>query len=323
VNVGLLIIVNLMWAAQYAAYKTATQKMGPITVSAWTFLFAALVLLPFLVVERVRRSKATVSGAESRVISSDRSLFYKRNIIGFLLLGVIGLIPASAFLAWGEDRSTASNASLIYLTVPIITAVLAAMILKERMTLIRWASLIIALAGVLILSDINWRHLELTQGRFLAGNLLVLVACTASSLYNVFCKELLSRFTPLEVLIYGYALAVLVSLPLLWWVEPLTLDAIKGYQIATWTAVLVLSVFSWGLGMLLWAFLLTRLDVSQASVSIYLLPFLGVLISALTLHEKVTSTMALGGLVTLAGTVLILGALSRISNGSSTGRKRG
>ena len=57
--------------------------------------------------------------------------------------------------------------------------------------------------------------------------------------------------------------------------------------------------------MVLWMFLLKRLDVSQASISIYLLPFLGVLISAVTLKEKVTTTMAVGGLVTMAGTILV------------------
>jgi len=70
-------------------------------------------------------------------------------------------------------------------------------------------------------------------------------------------------------------------------------------------ALIVLSTLSWGLAMVLWMFLLTRLDVSQASVSIYLLPFLGVLISAVTLKEKTTATTLVGGLVTLAGTILI------------------
>jgi len=70
-------------------------------------------------------------------------------------------------------------------------------------------------------------------------------------------------------------------------------------------ALIVLSALSWGLAMVLWMFLLKRLDVSQASVSIYLLPFLGVLISAATLHEKITAPMIVGGLVTLAGTILI------------------
>ena len=52
-------------------------------------------------------------------------------------------------------------------------------------------------------------------------------------------------------------------------------------------------------------FLLKRLDVSQASVWIYLLLFLGVLISALTRQEPITPAMIVGGLITLAGTILI------------------
>ncbi len=67
----------------------------------------------------------------------------------------------------------------------------------------------------------------------------------------------------------------------------------------------MLSVLSWGLAMVLGMFLLKRLDVSQASVSIYLLPFLGVLISAVTLKEKITTAMMVGALVTLLGTILI------------------
>lgn len=56
VDVLLLVLVNTMWAEQYAAYKTATARMGPVTVSTWTFLIAALTLLPFLARERDRPS---------------------------------------------------------------------------------------------------------------------------------------------------------------------------------------------------------------------------------------------------------------------------
>lgn len=301
VDIGILVLVNGMWAAQYAAYKVATEKMGPVTVSAWTFAMASLALLPFLLNER-RRSQLASDPAPP---SSARPGWIGRDVLGFIIIGVVGLIPASAVLAWGIDRSTASNAALIYLTVPILTAVLASAILGERMTLVRWASLGMSLVGVLILSDVNWRHLELADSKFLFGNALVLVACACSAFYNVYCKGLLRRFTPLEVLVFGYLIALTVSLPLLVWIEPLSREAVGAYGLRVWIALGVLSVFSWGLAMVLWMFVLKRLDVSQASVSIYLLPFLGVLISALTLHEKITPAMIVGGLITLAGTILI------------------
>lgn len=296
VNLTLLVLVNGMWAAQYAAYKTADAQMGPVTVSAWTFLFSALILLPFLIWEKRR-----VRGKAIEI----RRKWTPRDAAGFTIIGVFGLVPASALLAWGTERSTASNAALIYLTVPILTALLASIILGERMTRLRWLSLAISLVGVLLLSRSDLTHQKLTNEQFLAGNILVLLACASSSFYNVYSKELLSRFSELEVLVYGYTLALIISVPLLLWVEPLNFAQIAAYTRGTWMAVLILSVFSWGLAMVLWMFLLKRLDVSQASVSIYLLPFLGVLISALTLGEKITGPMLVGGGITLVGAIII------------------
>jgi drug/metabolite transporter (DMT)-like permease len=292
-NIFLLILVNTMWAAQYSAYKTASSQMGPVTVSAWTFILSALFLLPFLM-----RERAKAKGAPKRA-------WTRRDMNGFFVIGVLGLIPASAFLAWGTDRSTASNASLIYLTVPIVTALLAAIVLGEKMTKMRWVSLGMSLIGVLILSSSDLSQQSLAHKGFLIGNILVLLACASSSFYNVYSKELLGRFSELEVLVYGYLLAVVISIPLLIFVEPVSWAQIRAYTSATWFSVFILSFFSWGLAMVLWMFVLKRIDVSQASVSIYLLPFLGVLISSLTLHEPITGPMILGGLITLAGAILV------------------
>src|SRR5208282_3786773 len=185
-DAGLLVLVNAMWAGQYPAYKTATSQAGPVAISGWTFLIASVVLLPFLLKER------SANGPRGTAFE------WK----GFLLLALFGLLPGSAVLAWGTKLSTASNAALLYLTVPVITAVMAVAMLGERMTLVRWGSLGLSLFGVLIVSGPDWRHASFGNMQFAAGNLLVLVACTGSSFYNVHCKSLLRRFTPLEVLVF-------------------------------------------------------------------------------------------------------------------------
>jgi drug/metabolite transporter (DMT)-like permease len=102
-----------------------------------------------------------------------------------------------------------------------------------------------------------------------------------------------------------YTIALVFSVPFLFWVERFSFSDVRAYTRNTWIALLALSILSWGLAMVLWMFLLKRLDVSQASVSIYLLPFLGVLISAVTLKERITPATVVGGLVTLMGTILI------------------
>ncbi len=58
---------------------------------------------------------------------------------------------------------------------------------------------------------------------------------------DVYSKELLRRFTPLEVLVYGYLLALVVNMLLLVWVEPLSIWRVRTYTRATWTALFVLS----------------------------------------------------------------------------------
>ncbi len=307
-DLGLLILVNAMWGAQFTAYKLVSSDVGPVTVGVWIFLIAGIILIPFVV--RERRYAPTVPRSDAHSSAPDRSLLSRRNLAGFVAISVFGLVPASAFMAWGVARSTASNSALINLTIPIITALLAVAMLGERMTAARWASLIVSLAGVLILSDFDWRHLALTSSRFLLGNFLVLLSCACSSFYNVCSKELLRRFSPVEVLAFGYFLAALASIPLLCWIEPFSLPSLRYYSSATWIGLLLLGVFVWGLAMVLWMSLLKRLDVSQASISVYLLPFLGVLISAIFLGEKITGMMVLGGSVTLAGTIFVV-ALDR------------
>lgn len=291
-DAGLLVLVNAMWAAQYPAYKTATSRAGPVALALWTFLIAALVLAPFFLRER----RASTSPAR------------RFDWWDFLLLAALGLIPGSAVLAWGTKLSTASNAALLYLTLPVITAVMAVTLLGERMTMVRWGSLLLALLGVLIVSGSDWHHANLHSLKFLGGNLIILAAITGSAFYNVYSKRLLGRFTPLEVLVFGYLIAAGLCVPLVLGMEPSALAATRLYTSGVWVSLVVLSVFSWGLAMVLWMYLLRRLDVSQASVSIYLLPLLGVLFSAVLLKERITPAMLVGGLLTLAGTILITSA---------------
>jgi len=59
------------------------------------------------------------------------------------------------------------------------------------------------------------------------------------------------------------------------------------------------------LSMILFLNVLTRLDATQAAISNYLIPFFGVVVAALVLHERITKFMALGGILVLASTLLV------------------
>jgi drug/metabolite transporter (DMT)-like permease len=80
---------------------------------------------------------------------------------------------------------------------------------------------------------------------------------------------------------------------------------IAGYSTATWLAIAVLGFLSWGVAMILWMWVLNRLEVGQVSTSIYLLPLFGLILSIVTVHDRITLSQILGGALTVVGTVTL------------------
>ncbi|MBV8375386.1 MAG: DMT family transporter [Verrucomicrobia bacterium] len=285
-NLVLLVAVNLMWAAQYPAYKVASDHMDDVTLNFWTFLLAALFLIPFLV--RSGRPRTRFSWS----ICGD-----------FLVLAIFGLLPPSVCLSWGIAHSSASNASLISLTIPVLMVIMAVIMLGEHMTPLRWISISAALLGTLVISRISVDR-SFFASKLLAGNVVIFLAGAGSAFYNAFGKKLLARFSEMEVLIYGYvfACAACGALSAAFGARPFY--RVTGYPFSAWLGILVLGGLSWGLAMALWMWVLNQLDLSQISASVYLLPLFGVILSAMTLHEKLTLVQIFGGLIVLFATYL-------------------
>ena len=78
--------------------------------------------------------------------------------------------------------------------------------------------------------------------------------------------------------------------------------------------MLLLGVVCSVLGTVLWLYALTRLEVGQAVVSVYLVPFFGVLLAAVFLHEPITLPMIVGGAITLVGTILSSPRMAQAAN---------
>jgi drug/metabolite transporter (DMT)-like permease len=68
---------------------------------------------------------------------------------------------------------------------------------------------------------------------------------------------------------------------------------------------MVLGAFSWGIAMVLFFWVLKRLEVAQVSVSVYLMALFGVILSVAMLHEKMSMLQIVGGGLVLAATVFL------------------
>jgi drug/metabolite transporter (DMT)-like permease len=88
-------------------------------------------------------------------------------------------------------------------------------------------------------------------------------------------------------------------------IRKVTFARVGQFTARTWTGLLLLTFFHNFLSMVLFLKALKQLDASQAALSNYLITVFGVIIAAVWLHEKLTLSAIIGGLLVLAGTMLV------------------
>jgi len=274
--------------------KLAQQQTGPLFTTVFPISLATLALY---VLVHARRKGETIPGRPAKMPT--------RTLVEFIMIGLFGQVGAQLCANWGVRLSLASNGSILALTLPISTAVMAYFILGERMTWVRWVSFALALAGVVECSGIDWKQLDLTSPRFLLGNLMLFISILASAFYNVYSKHLLRCYTPLEVILYSYYTVIVILLPLALHAEPEGFRNLFHYSRTVWVGLTLLTVFQYFLSMVVFMNVLKRLDATQAGLMNYLIPFFGLVSAATVLHEHLTRSMVIGGALVLVSTLLI------------------
>jgi drug/metabolite transporter (DMT)-like permease len=289
---SLLALASLIWSGQGIAVKVLDPHLGPIAITFLPFYVTTLLFVPLLL--RLRRQNPGSPAPTAR------------DWVRFTIAGVGGQVLAQLGMTWGISKSLASNGSILNLLIPVISAVLASFMLKERLTLLRIVSLAIGLVGVVFLSVGDLRQASFGSMKYLTGNLLIFGGCFGSSFYNVYCKGLMQKFQEIEILIFSYVTASIASIPLLIWAEPFHLRSLFAFDGKSIAAFLFLALFMYGASMLLFFKALQHLDVTTASTSLYLVPVFGVLLAAVLLGERLNPAALIGAAIVLISTILVV-----------------
>lgn len=273
---GVLILVNAMWAFQFSGARLAVSELGPVLVTLVPLALATLLVIPFAKLDLFRPKNG-------------------RLIFDIVLLGTFGVLPAQLCLVLGVQRTLASNASVISLTVPVLTAICASIFLNERMTVLRRISFAVAILGVCLVSVNDIQHAHLFTIDYVVGNLLVLASCAGSAFFNSYSRRVLAHLSPAQALVWSFLVTDL---------ELIAISGLSGYgewrhlahlePSVLWSLALI-AVFSLALSMLLYFWVIQAVEVMEAALSVYLLPVFGVLFSCLLLGEKLTSNLIAGG----------------------------
>lgn len=289
-----LVLTSILWGLAPLATKVALWEMRPFTLSWLRFAFALVIIIPIFFFKKGKLPK--------------RQDFLK--II--LITSLAGLNVA--FFVWGIQFTTTITSSLIYTSVPILTALGGFIFLKEKISPLQILGMIVAFLGVTLLiflplieKDSRWEI-----GSF-SGNLFIALAAFTFAGYTLGSRQLSLRFSPLIIT----TVSIFISLLIFTFLFPFEL--IKDSQ---WTALVtsksVFAVFYLGLGatvvtFFLYQWIIKATNAFVASLNLYLQPLVTGIAGVLILKEKITFIFLLGAVLIVLGVFLATSLNSLLS----------
>ena len=267
----------LFWASAYAGIRDALEVFGPGEVALARLLVAAVGLALYAAATGMRLPEA-------------------RDLPMVFLAGFLAFAVYHVALNYGEITVSAGAAGVLIATAPVFTALLATVFLGERLRSLGWVGMAVSFVGAALISLDEGGGFTLDPGAF-----LILLSAVCVSVYFVFQKPYLAMYGALPFTTYAIWSGTLFTLPYLPGLFSQSLTAPAGTNLV----LVYLGLFPTALGYVTYAYVMSRMDASAAVSFLYLIPVLAYLIGWAWLGEVPMPLSVLGGLLALAGVVLV------------------
>jgi drug/metabolite transporter (DMT)-like permease len=213
--------------------------------------------------------------------------------IGDTTLGFLGMFHAAEFVSPGL-------ATVIYNAQPLLAAVLAHVILGERLKALGRVGLLAGFAGIIVIA---WPGLASGEVRgYALGIAYIALAVTGEAVSNVALKRLPDEIDAMMVM--GVQLLLGAAPLALWsmWTEPVSTLSWSTKFVAV---LVMLSVLGTALPYWLWFAAIKQVELSRANAFRFLTPLLGLAIGAAFFDERLGWVEAAGAVLILTGIVVV------------------
>ena len=281
---GLLLGATLVWGVNLTVLKWLLGSFDPVVLSGLRMVAATV---PMLVLLRHWRCWQTPTAAQWRQL---------------IVCGVLMVYLNQWLLAEGLARSSATNGALITSLNPLMAAVLALWLLRERLTGRRLVGVLLGLAGVALVI-LSRPGAELARGG--AGDGLVILAVLVFTLGAVIVQRLMGQ---LNAVVIGLVIHSVGAACLLLQAALTAGVSGQGPQAPTllwpWAVAVLSGALSTGIGNLAWNRAIGLVGMARAAVWLYWVPLFGVASAVVFLGEPLTPWHVMGLGLVLLGTRL-------------------
>jgi len=278
VHLLLLVIMNCLWAATLSAFKVLSPWLDGGGIVTWRFGLSSVACLLLW---------RWLPGAAPR----------GRDLWKAILIGVLVFCLGPRMQTTGVQLGKAGDAATLMAFEPLLCAVAAALVLRERIAARRWLGFGFCVLGVMLISRVGTASFQWHQ---LGANGLILGSFFAETAYSILSKPVLQRAGPFRVMAVALFAGTVLNLA---WDGSRLVSQAAAFTPQAWWLLLYLSLVCtvWGYGF--WLMVIREAPVNLVALTVFIQPLAGVGIALVWLHEDPHWGQLAGGLSILAGLV--------------------
>jgi len=278
----LILLAIIFWGTSFVATKTVLYEIKPATIIILRLILASILLT---IIALLTKRKFSLN------LKSHGWIFILALVAVFhLWIQVTGL-----------QYTTAANTGWIIGTAPVFMAILGFVFYKERITLLQFLGILVALAGLLLLigkGDIT--NIGLIENQ---GDLLVLGSAFTWGVYSMVNKKISLSYSPLMTILYLFLMMAVIIIPFNLNTE--TISSVINLSFISWMWVLFLGIFCSGVAYVVWAQALRDMESAKVGAFLYFEPLVTVIAAWFFLQEEITLLMIFSGLLITAGVFIV------------------
>jgi len=208
----------------------------------------------------------------------------------------------------GLSMTSPIDASIVVTMLPIVTMLLAAIIIREPITLLKATGVIVGASGALIL--VFYSHtLHVGKSNFW-GNIIVFGGVASFAVYLTVFKDLISRYSPVTVMKWMFLFGTIVCFPFCY--KPLVQTDFSLLTSGTWWRIGYMVLFATFLGYLLIPIGQKVLRPTTLSMYNYLQPVVASFLAVAIGIDTFGIEKAISGVLVFAGVYIVTQSKSRV-----------
>ncbi|MFA6394161.1 MAG: DMT family transporter [Patescibacteria group bacterium] len=175
-----LIVNHIFWGTQVPALKAVSGHVSLPLLTFLRFFMAMLALLPFY------------------LLAKDRKPIERKDMKLIAFLGFFGVAVYAMVNVIGIKLSTAVNQAIILHSWPLMTAILAPLLIKERVGKGTYLALLLGFTGLIIV--VTEGNLSMVfQSQYFLGNLLIFLSALILAIHTIYSKNFNHKYGSLNI----------------------------------------------------------------------------------------------------------------------------